>query len=125
MMINRGAVLLRYKKPMVEWVNATHPAGEDEEVLTAEELNSDRTLYLVDDRDAEEIESWLGLNFAQLFETELEDWSEDEDQWPADRSFEVFLEHFEVECHGLIIDTVGEPIESMDDYADEVEVGDE
>lgn len=117
MMINRGAVLLRYREPMVEWVNSSHPIEDGDEKISMEELNADRTLYLVDDRDAEEIEDWISLNFHQLFETELEDWSENEDIWPQDRSIENFLKFFTVECHGLIIDTVGEPIATMDDSA--------
>ncbi|MGL1932393.1 MAG: hypothetical protein OCC45_11635 [Desulfotalea sp.] len=115
MMINRGAVLLRFKEPMVEWVNSSHPKEAGDEKISIEELNADRTIYLVDDRDAEEIEEWLALNFNQLFETELEDWSEDEDSWPQDRSFETFNSFFTVECHGLIIDTVGQPIVTMDE----------
>ena len=119
MMINRGAVLLRYKQPMVDWVNSTHPADEEQEILTMEALNSDRTLFLVDDRDAEEIDQWLTLNFVQLFETELEDWSEDRALWPS-LDMETFLNWFEMECHGLIIDTVGAPIVAMDEFMDDV-----
>ena len=123
MMINRGALLLRYKEPFAQWVNSVCP--EDlEETLSLEELNSDRTIYLVDDSDVEEIEQWVALNFSQLFESELEDWSADEATWPADRSIEKFNEWCSIECHGLIIDTVGTPIDGVSDM-DEVDLIDE
>lgn len=117
MMINRGAVLVRYKEPFVKWINETGPEGDDE--LTSEELNTDRTIYLVDDTDLETIDQWLSLNFHNIFETELEDWSRDEGSWPVDRTLEMFNEWCVVECHGVIIDTVGSPIVVMDDFIEE------
>ncbi len=112
MMINRGAVLVRYKEPFAEWINATKPEGSED--LTLEELNEDRTIYLVDDNDFEEIEQWLALNYQNIFETELEDWLTNEGQWP-ERTLEKFHKWCTVECHGVIIDTVGTPVEIIGD----------
>ena len=120
MMINRGAVLLKYKEPFAQWINTVCPEGIEEK-LSLEDLNSDRTIYLVDDSDIEEIDEWIALNFDQLFESELEDWVVDESVWPADRSIETFHNWCTVESHGLIIDTVGTPIESADGLDEEID----
>lgn len=116
MMINRGAVLVRYKEPFAKWINETGPEGDED--LTLEELNADRTIYMVDDTDIEAIDQWVSLNFHNIFETELEDWSGDEADWPEDRTLEMFNEWCVIECHGVIIDTVGTPIEVMDDFVE-------
>lgn len=109
-MLNRAAVILRYKPPMIKWINDTDPVEESSEI-TIEEANREKTVYLITDHDAENLDRWLKLNFKALFESELEDWYLDEDMWPKKRTLKVFHEWFEVECHTVIMDTVGTPIE--------------
>lgn len=109
-MVNRGAVILRCKAPMVNWINETDPV-EDASEVTIEEVNKERTVYLVSDHDAENIDRWIKLNFKALFESELEGWYLEESMWPKKRTLKVFHEWFDVECHSVIEDTVGTPIE--------------
>ncbi|MCE9682763.1 hypothetical protein [Halomonas alkalisoli] len=44
-MLNRSALLLRYKPPAVQWINDADPAPSGR-AITAEEVNRDRTLTL-------------------------------------------------------------------------------
>ena len=84
-MINRAAVILKYKTPAVKWVN---------------------------DADTPDIfNQWIKKNFKAFFENELEGWYTDERLWPKKRNLKLFYEWFEVECHSVIVDTVDLPIE--------------
>ena len=113
-MVNRGAVIVRYRKPFVQWINDANPVENSTEI-TLENANEDRTVYLITDADAENIEKWIRANFKTLFESELEGWYTDETLWPKKRDFKTFQEWCQFECHSLILDTVGGEI-----YDDEI-----
>lgn len=107
-MINRAALILRYREPAVKWVNDADPYDASPEI-TIDDINHDRTVYLISDEDAESGESvneWVELNYLTLFEVELEGWYTDPSLWPEDRSLEAFHSWFHVECNTVIIDTV-------------------
>ena len=108
-MINRAAVILRYKDPAVAWINAADPCDRDRSI-TLEAANEERTVYLISDEDADTgstLERWIRRNYRQLFESELEGWYTDPTLWPEDRSLYRFREWFDVECHTVLVDTVG------------------
>ena len=108
-MINRAAVILRYKDPAVAWINDADPSDTDGEV-TLEAANEERTVYLISGEDAETrsiLERWIRRNYRQLFESELEGWYTEVTLWPEDRSLSRFKEWFDVECHTVLVDTVG------------------
>jgi hypothetical protein len=113
-MINRAAVIVRLKEPFIQWINEADPL-DSRTKLTYEEANEDRTVYLIDDAEAEHIEEWVALNFMQLFESELEDWYTETSLWPKNINRELFDAWCELECHTVIVDTVGEDI--VDDEA--------
>ena len=104
-MINRAAVILKYKAPFIQWVNDADPY-KDNPGITLESENKDCTVYLILEDDAENLEEWISLNFEQLFESEIEDWYTDESLWPKNRTRKLFDEWFDVECHSVLIDTV-------------------
>ena len=112
-MINRAAVILRYKKPAVAWINEADPYNDDPGI-TIESVNEERTVYLIRDEDADspaDVEEWINLNYDVLFESELNSWYTDEELWPDNRSIKLFHKWFDVECHSVIEDTVDSPIE--------------
>ena len=45
-MLNRAALILRYKQPFVDWINADPSATSH--ALTLEEVNQEHTVYLVE-----------------------------------------------------------------------------
>ncbi|MDM8536578.1 hypothetical protein QUF70_07490 [Desulfobacterales bacterium HSG17] len=61
-MINRSAVILKYKAPFIKWVNDADPS-KDDPGITIEYVNSDSTVYLIREEDAEKLEEWISLNF--------------------------------------------------------------
>jgi hypothetical protein len=105
-MVNRGAVILRYKEPFIKWINDADPVKHKSEI-TMSQVNQDRTVYLISDGDAENIEKWIRKNYASLFEEELAGWYTDEALWPQKRDYNTFMKWVEVECHSVINDTVG------------------
>lgn len=104
-MINRAAVILKYKAPFIQWVNDADPYI-DNPGITLESENKDCTVYLILEEDAENLDEWISLNFKQLFESEIEDWYTDKSLWPKNRNRKLFDKWFDVECHSVIIDTV-------------------
>ena len=108
-MVNRAAVILRYKDPIVKWINEADPYEDSSEVSLVS-ANEDRTVYLVSDGEAENIDRWIRANYSVLFESELEGWYTDESLWPKKRDLKTFKEWFEIECHSMVLDTVGGPI---------------
>lgn len=104
-MVNRGAVILKYKEPIFKWIIEADPSERKAE-MTVEEANKERTVYLISDDDAENVDKWIRENFGALFEAELEGWYTDETLWSRNRGYEVFMEWFDVECHSVIMDTV-------------------
>jgi hypothetical protein len=108
-MINRAAVILKCKDALIRWVNASDP-HDDNPGVTLRDANEDRTVYLIREDDAEKIEEWIALHFKVPFESELEGWYTDESLWPQNIDRKLFEEWFEVECHTVLADTVGDKI---------------
>lgn len=111
-MINRAAILLRYKEPALHWILT---ADESDQVasLSLDDLNKENTVFLISDEDGENSETcraWISRNFRALFEHALEAWYVDESLWPKDLSLVLFDQWFDVECHSVVIDTLDDPI---------------
>jgi len=107
--INRAALLLRYKEPAVRWINEADPKPDSREV-TLEGVNEERLVYLISDEDADSpshVETWVRSNFQALFENELNGWYTDPSLWPKPLTYQLFQSWFEIECHSVIVDTVG------------------
>ncbi len=116
-MINRAALILKYKAPAIKWVNASDPY-DDDPGITSDNIKDDQTVYLISEYDAESpdtVNKWLKLNYRSLFDTELENWYTDESLWPKKRTFALFQKWFDYECHSILVDTVEGPIVDDED----------
>ncbi len=68
-------------------------------------------LYLIPDYETEEeAEEILKEVYEAIFEAELDDWHRDTGSWPAERTYAVFRQWFEVRLYPLIQDLVGEEL---------------
>ncbi len=65
-MVNRGAIIIRYKDPFVKWIKEADPIKDSTEVTIAS-ANEERTVYLISDGDAENIDRWIRENHGVLF----------------------------------------------------------
>ena len=109
-MLNRAALILRYKQPFVDWINAADPAPASH-TLTLAEVNREHTVYLVEVEDEGELTGWLGRHHRELFEEELRGWYTDPALWPRDRSLRTLREWCSFELHTAVIDTGQSPLE--------------
>ncbi len=83
LVINRAAIILRYREPAVRWINEADP-DDDDPGLTQEGVNQERTVYLIRSDDSETsaaVEEWMDRHYRQLFEAELEGWYTDPTLW--------------------------------------------
>ncbi len=104
--VNRNALILRYKDPAVRWINEADPSPDGDEITLAN-VNQERTVYLIDDRIGEDpryFERWLRKNYGEIFEMELDGWYTDPTLWPQDRSLALFRAWFDVELHTVLVD---------------------
>lgn len=99
--INRAVVMVIPKKPYYDWDKAVFPDTEGLENL--EEYNS----YLIEDsvlpRDPKKA---LKKHWEWIFENELFGVCTDEDTWPANRTWKLFGEWFEVKFSTVVLDLV-------------------
>jgi hypothetical protein len=114
--VNRAAIILQYKEPAIRWINDADPYEKTHEI-TAADVNDDRTVYLISTEDgdgAPAVDRWIKRNYKTVFEEELEGWYTDPSLWPQMRTLKLFREWFDVECHSVLIDTVGSTIHDDD-----------
>jgi hypothetical protein len=114
--LNRSAVLLIVQKPFLDWVNhLMEKNGRGPQTLEA--LNRNQDVFLTPDFETpNEIKDYVSAISPALFETKLEEWCENEESWPKDRTLEMFWQWFEIDIHKLVIET-----EDFDEDEDEEE----
>lgn len=98
--VNRGALILRYKEPAVRWINDADPNPSSHPVAL-ESANEERNVYFISDRagdDGGSLGRWLKRR-----------WYTDPDLWPKERSYELFIEWFEPELHTVLIELENGP----------------
>jgi hypothetical protein len=112
-MLNRAALILRYNKPFVDWINAADPSPTSH-ALTLAEVNREHTVYLVEVEDEDELAQWLEHNHQKLFEEELSGWYTEPALWPRDRSLQTLQEWCSFELHTVVVDAGESPLEDDD-----------
>src|ERR671919_1279828 len=109
-MLNRAALILRYKQPFVDWINAADPSPTSH-TLTLAEVNQEHTVYLVEVEDEGELARWLARHHEELFEQELNGWYTDPALWPRNRSLKMLKEWCSFELHTVVVDIGESPLE--------------
>lgn len=112
-MLNRAALILRYKQPFVDWINAVDPVPNSD-TLTLADVEKERTVYLVEVEDPEELKRWLSRNHKWIFEAELNGWYTDPALWPRDRSLKKLKQWCSFELNTVVVDTGNSPLEDDD-----------
>lgn len=110
-MINRTAIILTYKEDAVRYLNEVDPCKSS--VMTLNDLNNDGNIFLVQDESIEsreDLESWLELNYKNIFEYELNGWYSDSKLWPSPLSLELFKRWFQADYRSAMIDLCDEPL---------------
>ena len=116
-MLNRAALILRYRQPAIDWVNRVD-ATDHTSTVTQDDVDRDRTVYLIPAGGAdsdEEFSDWLLDNYEQLFDNETESWYLDETLWPTLTGIGMFHEWFDLEILSVVVDMADAELED-DDY---------
>lgn len=104
-MLNRGVLIVRPKKPFLDWA-----ANLDDSGLVPE-TDGEKTVYLIPSFESDEEASEIIEDvYSEVFENELWGWHTDESAWPRKRDLSTFREWFEVELHSVVEDLCEEAI---------------
>ncbi len=107
--VNRCAVAVTPRRPMVDW---TRPFWTREDM---EGLGDEQSLYLLATwDDGPQLEQRLQERWAAIFEAELELWSRDRQLWPSPRSYSMFLQWFDLRFFPLVDDLADEPLRNFE-----------
>ncbi len=105
---NRSFILLKPKKPFVNWINEY-----DESKIPEENILSERTLYMVKEIEEDSpsvIKKLIKDNYKQIFIHALWSWYTDEDYLPKEITFKMFNEWFDYEFIEMCYDTLDGPV---------------
>ncbi len=101
-MLNRGSVILRPKKPFIDWV--TNLYGSE----IAPTSDGEKVIYLIPKYGSDlEAMDMLSKSFDTIFRLELAGWHTVEKDWPQSRTFKMFQDWFHLELHSCLEDICG------------------
>lgn len=101
--INRKAIVLKPKQPLLDWISNLLPQNVYEEEVQA------TNIYLIDD-DIDDPEEWLKRRFDNFFSMELGDWHTNKKEWPQKRTYKMFEQWFHIEISEMIYDLERRPV---------------
>lgn len=102
--LNRSAVVVKPKQSFINFINSNHPTP-----LFPFEKESH--VYLIDDGiDSDKMQDWLAQNFDRISMQELHEFHVEEKNIPANRTYRMFKEWFDVKFLGTPHDLESAPI---------------
>ncbi|NOX58375.1 MAG: hypothetical protein GXP29_05880 [Planctomycetes bacterium] len=101
--VNRTAVVIRPKKPFLEWVAPTDPDAQGHVDIIRDRV----AVYLGEATESPEAERRaLQRHARMIFEAELEAWCRDPATWPQRRGPAMLREWFDVRTESVVYDLV-------------------
>ncbi|MDO6562016.1 hypothetical protein Q4488_01365 [Amphritea sp. 1_MG-2023] len=108
-LINRSGFAVLPRQPFVDWANRQQDALN--EALTLAEHRAEGSVYLSEEFQAEaDISEQLAQHFDAIFVNELAAWDEFGDDWPENRTLDLFLQWFDVTPQVVAIDLLQTPL---------------
>jgi hypothetical protein len=106
--LNRSAVVVKPKQPLLDWLHAADPTSQD---LSLRDLVREPTIYLFPECDTQaELDDALRERCEEIFTQQLAGWFNDETTWPQDRALEVFRRWFDFQYHSMLVDLCDDPL---------------
>lgn len=103
--INRSAISIKPLQPFIDWHNKVYPDSKID-TTDLDEVN----IYLINNSNFYDIESYLKKKFDLYFKMELEDWCQDKRTWPKKRNYKMFKQWFRIDISTAIYDLEKTPI---------------
>jgi hypothetical protein len=108
-LINRSVAIIKPKQPFVDWANSV---GNEKDQYSISDFSTDCSVILLPVVDSDEhAEAFIKDIFQDLFELELSSWIVDDEMWPENITYKMFLEWFYVEFHSMVFDSLKDDIE--------------
>ncbi len=108
-MLNRSAVVVRYKEAFRDWLRSI---GVEEEEFKD---HGDNSVYLIGECDVpEDQEEVLRESSSVIFQEEVSAWHLDSEHCPDFNDFALFSEWFETEFFDMVSDALDEPLTESD-----------
>ena len=105
---NRSALIVCPKGPFKEWAKLYNESPTED----LEQRLKEKHVYLIDWTYDEDIIDVLEPYYLKIFECELLSWNGYKSEWPQNRSYELFLEWFDVNLCDELFDLETERIKS-------------
>lgn len=96
--VNRGFITVAPKQAFWDWANQF-----EDDVVFSETDEVEPNVYLITE-DFFEIEPLIEQNFKKIFNNELAMITENEEDWPENRTLELFLTWFTLEIGSTVFD---------------------
>ncbi len=103
--VNRMAVVVFFREPFVDWLNGIDP---DHPVWMGSLADRGNVYMIPEFESIDEAEEHVEEIFDEIFINELSEWHTDQALWPTERSYDLFLEWFDVLFDVAVFDTIGE-----------------
>lgn len=110
--INRAALIIKIKKPFIDWLVFCSKEYDDEErEMKPEEIKTEgfdsKNVYLIPAYDeTDKYENFVRKHCNEIFEHELSGWYTYPEIWPQKRSWKVFKEWFDFEIQTMVLDMI-------------------
>ncbi len=103
---DRMAVVIMPREALLDWVNGVMP----DEPVWVDELGDRANVYFIPRFETfDEAEEQVRGAFDEIFRNELAEWFDDESHWPANRTYDMFTEWFDVLYDVVVFDTQPRP----------------
>ena len=98
-LINKAALIVKAKKPFLDWINYTEGSK-----FTLETVNREGHVYLIPEHETPKaLEEILQERYEDIFALELNSFCTDPDQWP-EINYKLFHKWFDIEVHSMVLD---------------------
>ncbi len=114
-LVKRTAITVTPKQPYIDWANSLDEDG----VKIGEDFGPEGRVYLIGDvADVNPFDRDVIIRpyFKAIFEEELNSWYRLESAWSSPRTYETFLEWFDVEVHSMVLDLEGSRLIRTESY---------
>lgn len=100
--VDRVAAVIKPSKAMHEWVSKNITKYEN---ISLQQMQSDCVLLLIPAFDGPgQAMAYIKQIYQNIFEAELISWGAAKEDWPKNRSFDLFKQWFTVEFHSNVFD---------------------
>ena len=114
--INRAAIIVKLKKPFLDWLIYTGKEHDGNEAMREWEIPTEgfdsKHIYLMPAFDEnEDYAKFLKKHCQEIFEHERSGWYTAPSLWPQDRSWKVFQQWIDCEIQTMVFDMCEEELE--------------